>query len=122
MRKITLLIALVFTMGFSMAQTIEDFESLQMNIMLGGAEDLSSFTIVSNPDPSGINTSSNVVEYLRDKDGVPWGGFYATLDTPIDFNTNSYVHVWVWKPRISPVKFKIENRRHHYLLRPFLRK
>lgn len=76
MRKFTFLIALMFTIGFSMAQTIENFESLKMNIMLGGAEDLSSFTIIPNPDPTGINTSTNVVKYLRDKDGVPWGGFY----------------------------------------------
>jgi len=108
MRKFTFLIALMFTIGFSMAQTIENFESLKMNIMLGGAEDLSSFTIIPNPDPTGINTSTNVVKYLRDKDGVPWGGFYATLDTPIDLDANKYIHVWVWKPRISPIKFKLE--------------
>lgn len=102
-----MLIFMAFTAA-SIAQTVENFESLKMNIMLGGEEDLSSFTIVPNPDPTGVNTSTNVVKYMRDKDGVPWGGFYATLDAPIDFNTNSYVHVWVWKPRISPVKFKIE--------------
>jgi len=86
----------------------ENFESLKMNLMAGGAEDLSSFTVVPNPDPSGLNLSGYVVEFLRDKDGVAWGGFYATLDTPVDFTTNKYVHAKVWKSRISPVKFKIE--------------
>lgn len=94
--------------GYTIAQTMENFESLKMNLMAGGAEDLSSFTVVPNPDQSGINLSSYVVEFFRDKDGVPWGGFYATLPNSIDFDAYQYVHVKVWKSRISPVKFKIE--------------
>lgn len=94
--------------GISMAQTIEDFESLKMNLMAGDAEDLSTFTVVPNPDATGSNTSGNVVEFLRDKDGIRWEGFYATLATPIDLTSNKYVHVKVWKPRITPVTFKIE--------------
>lgn len=93
--------------GFTMAQTIEDFESLKMNLMAGGAEDLSSFTVVPNPDTAG-NHSAYVVNFLRDKDGVAWGGFYATLPTPIDITANKYVHIKVWKPRISPTCFKVE--------------
>jgi len=87
---------------------MENYESLKMNLMAGGAEDLSKFTKIPNPDKSSFNLSDYVVEFLRDKDGVAWGGFYATLDTPVDFTTNKFVHVKVWKPRISPVKFKIE--------------
>lgn len=106
MRKITLLIALMFTMGFSMAQTIENFESLQMNLFSGGAN--GSLTIIPNPDPSGINTSTNVVKMVRGFDGDPWAGWYATTDTPIDVTANRYVHIKVWKPRISPLVFKYE--------------
>jgi len=109
MRKFYLFLMTMFAFtGFTMAQTMENFESLKMNLMAGGAEDQSSFTVVPNPDPSGINLSSYVVEFLRDKDGVAWGGFYATLPAAIDFDTYKYVHVKVWKSRISPVKFKIE--------------
>ncbi len=109
MRKITLFVIMMLTFtSFSMAQTVEDFESLKMNLMAGGAEDLSTFTVVPNPDPTGINTSYNVVKFLRDKDGVPWGGFYATLANPVDLTANKYVHLKVWKPRISPVNFKLE--------------
>ena len=94
--------------GFTMAQTIENFESLKMNIMLGGAEDLSSFEVVPNPDQTGINKSLNCVKFLRDKDGVLWDGFYATLANAVDLTENKYVHVKVWKPRISTVMFKLE--------------
>ncbi len=89
-----------------MAQTIENFESLKMNLMEAGPN--GSLTVVPNPDPTGINTSSNVVKFVRGK-GQPWGGFYATLASAVDVTANKFVHVKVWKPRISPVKFKLEN-------------
>lgn len=109
MKKFTFVLIMMLTfVGSTMAQTIEDFESLKMNLMAGGAEDLSSFTVIPNPDPAGINTSYAVVKFLRDKDGVAWGGFYATLANAVDLTANKFVHVKVWKPRISPVKFKLE--------------
>ncbi len=90
----------------SIAQTIEDFESIQMNLFSGGTN--GSLTVVPNPDPSGINTSATVVKMVRGFDGDPWAGWYATLPTPIDVTANKYVHIKVWKPRISPVVFKYE--------------
>jgi len=87
---------------------IEDCEAIPLNMMLGGEEDLSNMTIVPNPDPSGINTSGYVVQFNRDMDGVSWGGFWSSLPTPVDVTTNKYVHVKVWKPRVSPIKFKLE--------------
>jgi hypothetical protein len=89
------------------AYVIEDYENMPLNLMLGDpAVDSSSMTIVPNPDQSGINLSNWVVQFKRDKDGVPWGGFWSP--TGIDVTTNKYMHVKVWKPRISPIKFKIE--------------
>ena len=90
----------------SIAQTIEDFESLQMNLFSGGTN--GSLTVVPNPDPTGINTSATVVKMVRGFDGDPWAGWYATLPTAIDVTANKYVHIKVWKPRISPVVFKYE--------------
>jgi hypothetical protein len=89
------------------AYVIEDYEIMPLNLMTGDPlVDLSTMTVVPNPDASGINTSNYVVEFFRDKDGVPWGGFWSA--TPVDVTTNKYMHVKVWKPRISPIKFKIE--------------
>lgn len=95
------------TVGSAAVQIMEDFEHIPLNIMLGGADDLSTMTLVPNPDPSGLNLSSHVIKYHRDKDGVVYGGFYS--GTPVDLTTNKYMHVKVWKPRISPLKFKIES-------------
>ncbi len=107
MRKFTLLFVLLFTFaGFSMAQVVENFESLKMNVFDAGAN--GSVSVVANPDQSGINTSYNVGKMVRGGDGQPWAGWYATLSTPVDVTANKYVHIKIWKPRISPIVFKYE--------------
>ncbi len=107
MRKFTLLFVLVFTFaGFSVAQVIENFESLKMNAFDAGAN--GSVSVVANPDQTGINTSYYVGKMVRGFDGQPWAGWYATLSTPVDVTANKYVHIKIWKPRISPIVFKYE--------------
>lgn len=69
------------------------------------------FFVVDNPDMSGINATSKVMQFERrgtDDGGLPWGGFWANVDPELDLTTYKYVHVMVWKPRVSPVKFKVE--------------
>jgi len=108
-RNLLIFMILVAIVGFSQAQIVADFESIPMNVMVGDvAVDQSTMTVVLNPDQSGINTSYYVVKFVRDKDGVPWGGFWSSLPAPVDVTVNKYVHVKVWKPRISPIKFKLE--------------
>jgi len=95
--------------GFSRAQVVTDFEVIKMNLMINDPlTDLSRMTVVPNPDPTGINTSLWVVKFDRDKDGIPWEGFWSALPNPVDVTVNKYVHVKVWKPRISPLHFKLE--------------
>ena len=107
-RKLLVFIMLLTMAGFTRAQVVSNFEVIKMNAMLGGSADSSTFTVVPNPDPTGINTSAWVAKFVRDKDGVPWGGFWSALAIPVDVTVNKYVHVKVWKPRISPIKFKLE--------------
>lgn len=109
MKKLLLIsfMLLVLT-GITKSQVIADYEVIKMNYMAGGADDSSTLTVVPNPDPTGINTSAWVVKFVRDKNGVPWGGFWSALAASVDVTTNKYVHVKVWKPRISPIKFKLE--------------
>lgn len=110
MKKFTLIfIMLLAFVGISRAQVIEDFEHIPLNYMLGDTSlDHSSMALVANPFPGGINTSATVVKFVRSKHGVPYGGFWSSLPTPVDITTNKYVHVKVWKPRISTIKFKLE--------------
>ena len=87
---------------------VEDFEFIHMNIMLGNEEDNSNFRIVPNPDPDDVNSSHHVVRFHRSQHGVPWGGFWAPLAHHVDMSQHKYVYVDVWKPRISPIRFKVE--------------
>ena len=96
------------TIGSDPVQVMEDFETIPLNYMLSGDEDDSYMELMANPDPTGANLSNTVIHFFRDKDGWPWNGFWSALPTPIDVTENKYIHVKVWKPRISVLKFKIE--------------
>jgi hypothetical protein len=91
------------------SQIIENYEGtpMNMNVLIGGAEDLSSLTVVNNPFKTGINTSNKVCNLLRDKDGIPGIDFWSTKT--VDLTTNKYIHVKVYKTRITAVKFKVED-------------
>jgi hypothetical protein len=91
------------------SQIIENYEGtpMTMNVLNGGSEDLSTLTVINNPFKTGINTSNKVCNLLRDKDGIPGTGFRATKT--VDLATNKYIHVKVYKTRITPVKFKVED-------------
>ncbi len=96
------------TPGSDAVYVIEDFDHIPLNLMLGGDADNSSMEVVANPDPDDVNPSANVVKFHRSMNGVPWGGFWSALPEQADLTENKYVYVKVWKPRVSPIKFKME--------------
>jgi hypothetical protein len=108
MKKFTFVLMLMLAYaGFTMAQTIENFESIQMNIFSSGAT--GSISVVPNPDPTGANTSLYVGKMVRGFSGAdPWAGWYSTIPVPINVTDNRYVHIKLWKPRVSPTCFKVE--------------
>lgn len=108
MRKFTfVLIMMLGFMGVTMAQTVENFESLKMNLFDAG--NTGSISVVPNPDPSGVNTSAYVAKMVIGITGrKESAGWYATLSTPVDMTANKYMHIKVWKPRLSPTGFKFE--------------
>jgi endonuclease/exonuclease/phosphatase family metal-dependent hydrolase len=93
--------------GFDLTEHIE--RVLTLNLMRGGAQDDSEFNRVENPAPDEVNSSSEVVEFRRSQHGVPWGGFFANMPVPLDLTVHKYVYVDVLKPRISPLRFKVES-------------
>ena len=99
----------MFYMQAAYSQVIENYEGtpITMNILNGGASDLSTLTVINNPFKTGINTSNKVCYLLRDKDGIPDEGFWSTKT--VDLTTNKYIHVKVYKTRITSVKFKVED-------------
>ena len=63
--------------------------------------------IVTNPDPTGINTSANVIETVHGNE--VWSGFYVDLTTPLDFSINGVIALKVWAPTTGDFRFKVEN-------------
>jgi hypothetical protein len=94
--------------GSPAVQLIVDYEYIPLHLLLADppAADSSKMKLVLNPDKTGQNPSGTCIEFDRDKDGVVWGGFWSP--THIDLTVNKFVHVKVWKPRISPVVFHLE--------------
>ena len=118
--KTKLLISLItiFAFAFSNALAqdyiiIEDFEFPDFAIPInnftdGNVSNEEAFEIVENPDPDDLNPSQYALKYLRAYDGNSFGGFWSNLPEPIDMTEMKYIHYQVLKPRISPLRFKIE--------------
>jgi hypothetical protein len=66
--------------------------------------------IITNPDPSGANTSATVAKFTAKADGNPWAGVES--QSGVDLGTftwsddNRIVKIMVWKPVISDVGIK----------------
>ncbi|MFM2138929.1 MAG: hypothetical protein RJA57_1236 [Bacteroidota bacterium] len=68
-----------------------------------------STTVINNPNPGGINTSTKVARMVKNA-GQPWGGSFITLSSNIDFSTNKIFRVKVFSPRAGArMLLKVEN-------------
>ncbi len=123
MKKIVLIALILCSALFTYAQVIVNFEDgqtgpLTLHVMGCGDWDnevlhplSETFQVVDNPMCSGLNISRKVLKFNRrgsDQGGKPWGGFWATVSPNIDLSTNKYLHVKILKPRITPLRFKME--------------
>jgi hypothetical protein len=54
-------------------------------------------TLLTNPNPFGINTSSKVVRMVKNP-GETYAGSVIQMAGPIDFSTNKIIKVKVWSP------------------------
>ncbi|SHF08877.1 hypothetical protein SAMN05444274_103454 [Mariniphaga anaerophila] len=86
-----------------------NFESFTVNyafVDFGGVVS----SVVDNPDPSGINTSSKVGQSEKTAGAETWGGTILTLEAPIDFSSKKEFKIKVWSPKANAVvKLKVEN-------------
>lgn len=66
--------------------------------------------ITANPDPSGINTSINVVAIDKLSGAQTWAGASTNLGGVADFSTGTTIKMKVWSPRVgTPILFKMED-------------
>lgn len=78
------------------------FESLSLDYGLIPFEGAAT-EIITNPDPSGINTSSKVVQFLKTQGAQTYAGVAIDLESPIDFSVQKQIKVKVWSPGAGKV-------------------
>lgn len=66
------------------------------------------FKIVPNPNPTGINTSSMVGEFVKALDALPFAGMFHDLDVPIAFGSNTTIRAKVHMDHIGNFALKLE--------------
>ena len=66
------------------------------------------FEVVDNPNPSGINTSSKVGEFVKAGDAESFAGFFAALEAPIDFGGTKIARAKVHMDHIGNFAIKLE--------------
>jgi len=62
---------------------------------------------IDNPDTSGINPSSRVLETVHGDQ--TWAGLFVDLKGKFDFSTATNLEVKVWAPITGDFRIKIEN-------------
>lgn len=86
-----------------------DFENPDLDYVVFGFEGAES-DIIPNPDPSGINTSGNVVRTIKTVGAQFFAGTIVELDVPIDFSSSEKLSLKTWSPKVNiPVRIKLEN-------------
>ena len=65
-------------------------------------------SVIANPDPSGINTSAHVAEFVRSPE--QWAHSFAILPGKINFETGTVFALKVWSPIACQVLFKLEDQ------------
>lgn len=66
------------------------------------------FEILDNPNPTGINPSAKVGEFIKAGDALPFAGMFADLDAPIEFGTNKTARAKVHMDHIGNFAIKLE--------------
>ncbi|OAV44498.1 PKD domain-containing protein [Lewinella sp. 4G2] len=66
--------------------------------------------VITNPDASGSNVSSKVVEFVKETGSQVWAGVFTDVDAPINFSGSKTVKLKVWSPKVdAPILLKLEN-------------
>ena len=94
--------------------TILDFEAPETSTTFqyfGSTLDGTLTNIVANPDASGINTSTNVTEFIKPAVAEVWAGAFSNPNppTPVTLETGSQVCINVWMDHIGNLALKLEN-------------
>jgi hypothetical protein len=95
--------------GGPTSMIFEDFEGEAPEFTVFG--NIAGIEVISNPDPSGVNTTATVAQMTKTASSETWAGAFFELDAPLDLVTYSKINVATWSPKSGiMVKVKLENQ------------
>ncbi|MEM1319647.1 MAG: T9SS type A sorting domain-containing protein [Bacteroidota bacterium] len=115
--KKSLLLVLVLALCASWAtaqQVIYDFEgpSTTTNFQyFGSSLEPQTTTVIANPNPTGINMSDSVAQYVKAANAMTWAGAFSNPDPdpPIDVTSGGEICIDVHMENIGNLAFKLES-------------
>ena len=116
MTKLLTLLSALFFVGFqnTSAQTILDFETPATSTTFqyfGSSIDGQLTQTITNPNPTGLNTSSTVLEFKKPSGAQTWGGGFSNPNptTPVNLISSSTISIKVHFDHIGNITLKLEN-------------
>jgi len=107
-----LLTFLCFSISANSQTTILDFESESTSTTFqyfGNFVEGVLTNVIANPDPSGINTSATVSDFVKIAASEPWAGAYANpITMPLNVAAGNEVCIKVWSPKTGNLALKLE--------------
>ena len=106
MKKHITIVAMAL-LGTAFAQTSLpiDFESTPHTFTVFGN---STYSVLANPDVSGINTSATVLETVHGNE--TWAGLFFDVTNKLDFTTDTVIQIMVWAPVAGTMRLKLEDK------------
>jgi hypothetical protein len=104
-KHLTILAMALF--GSALAQTAlpVNFESTPPAFTVFGN---STYSIISNPNASGLNTSATVLGTVHGNE--TWAGLFFDLTNKLNFTTDTVIQIMVWAPAIGTMRLKLEDK------------
>lgn len=76
-------------------------ELASQNYLAGGTFGGVVYSIVANPFPAGLNTSSKVAKFVKPVNAEEWAGTWKPFDTPIDLSTGTKIKMLVYATEVG---------------------
>lgn len=107
-------VLLIFAIPVMAQTTVLDFETPETSTTFqyfGSSIDGSLSTLIDNPDPTGANTSNQVLRFVKPAGAQVWAGAFSNPDPDqlIDFSVNGRICIKAWMPRPGNISLKFEN-------------
>ncbi|HAB36248.1 MAG TPA: hypothetical protein DCE58_06605 [Cryomorphaceae bacterium] len=106
--KKTLTLLSMAILGSAFAQTVALPIGFESNPPAFTPFGNSTYAIMANPDASGINTTSTVLQTVHGNE--TWAGLFVDLTNKLDFTTDTVIRVMVWAPTTGSFRLKLEDK------------